>query len=93
MTSVEDLGFCSKGEFPRLLRDGVFNMNGRIPLNTDGGLLGRGHPLGATGLAQMYEVCLQLRGEAGQRQVPGAKIGLCHTMGSGPNSVITILKR
>lgn len=93
MMSVEDLGFCERGEFPHLLKEGVFNIDGRMPLNTDGGLVGRGHPIGATGLAQIYEIVTQLRGEAGPRQVSGAKIGLSHTSGAGPNSIITILKR
>ncbi len=92
MSSVEDLGLCPEGEFPHLLKEGAFNIDGRIPLNTDGGLVGRGHPLGATGLAQVYEIVTQLRGRAGPRQVPEAKIGLCHAMGAGPNSIITILK-
>jgi len=94
LVATEDMGFCSRGEFPRLLKEGVFNINGRIPLNTDGGLVGRGHPLGATGLAQVHEIYRQIRGEAEPRQVPGEpKIGLSHTEGTGPNSVITILKR
>ncbi|MBI4285863.1 MAG: thiolase family protein [Chloroflexi bacterium] len=94
MIATEELGFCKRGEFPRLLKEGVFNINGRIPLNTDGGLVGRGHPLGATGLAQIVELTTQLRGAAGPRQVPNdPKMALSHTEGAGPNSVITILKR
>lgn len=89
---IEKLGFCKDGEAPRLLKEGVFDLNGRIPVNTDGGLMSRGHPLGATGLAQIYEVVLQLRGDAGPRQIAGAKTGLCHAMGAGPNSSVTILK-
>jgi len=90
---VESLGFCKKGEAPHLLREGVFDINGKIPVNTDGGLMGRGHPMGATALGQVYEIVLQLRGEAGPRQVEGAKIGLAHAMGAGPNSSVTILKK
>lgn len=91
---LEEMGFCSKGEAPRLLREGVFNIGGRLPVNTDGGLMSRGHPLGATGGAQIIEIYRQLRGEAGPRQVPGdPKIGLAHAMGAGPNSCITILKK
>lgn len=90
---LEELGFCGHGEAPRLLREGAFDLNGRIPVNTDGGLMGRGHPMGATGLAQIAEVVLQLRGEAGPRQVKGAKVGLAHAMGAGPNSSVTILTR
>lgn len=91
--NTEDLGFCKKGEAGHLLEEGVFDINGRIPINTDGGLLARGHPLGATGLAQLVEIFLQLREEAGPRQVPGASIGLCHALGAGPNCAISILKR
>jgi acetyl-CoA acetyltransferase len=90
---IEKLGFCKRGEAPRLLREGVFDIGGRIPTNTDGGLLGRGHPMGATGLGQIHEVVLQLRAQAGPRQVEGARIGLCHAMGAGPNSAVTILRR
>lgn len=90
---IEKLGFCGRGEAPRYLREGKFEINGEIPLNTDGGLMSRGHPLGATGCGQIYEVVLQLRGDAGSRQVKNAKAGLCHTMGAGPNSAITILKK
>ena len=90
---LEDLGFCAKGEAPRLLRDGVFDLNGRIPVNTDGGLMGRGHPMGAAGLAQVVELVKQLRGEAGARQINSAKVGLAHAMGAGPNSTVTILSR
>lgn len=90
---IEKLGFCKPGEAPRLLREGVFDINGRIPVNTDGGLMARSHPLGATGLGQICEIVHQLRGEAGKRQVEDAKVGLAHSMGAGPNSSVTILKR
>jgi len=90
---IERLGFCERGEAPRLLREGVFDLRGRIPANTDGGLIAKGHPLGATGCGQIYEIALQLRGHAGPRQVEGARTGLCHAMGAGPNSSVTILKK
>ncbi len=90
---LEKLDFCKKGEAAHLLRQGVFAINGRLPVNTDGGLMSRGHPLGATALAQIIEIYRQIRGEAGPRQVPKAKIGLAHSMGAGGNSAITILKR
>ena len=90
---IEELGFCGKGEAPGLLRDGVFDIEGRIPVNTDGGLIGRGHPMGATGIAQVAEVVMQLRGEAGPRQVKNARVGLTHTMGAGPNSAVAILSK
>ena len=79
---IEKLGFCKTGEAPRLLKEGVFDINGKLPVNTDGGLMSRGHPLGATGLGQICEIVSQLRGEAGQRQVMGAKYGLGPLHGS-----------
>ena len=90
---IEKLGFCKKGEAPRLLSEGTLDINGKLPVNTDGGLMSRGHPLGATAIGQICEIVLQLREEAGPRQVPGAKIGLAHAMGAGPNSAVEILKR
>lgn len=90
---IEKLGFCGPGEAPALLRQGVFHIDGEIPVNTDGGLMSRGHPLGATASAQIYELMLQLRGEAGKRQVEGATAALAHSSGAGPNSSVTILTR
>ena len=91
---IEKLGFCKKGEAPKLLREGAFDINGKLPVNTDGGIMSRGHPLGATAAAQLCEIVMQLRGQAGPRQIPGEpKIGLAHAMGAGPNSAVTILKR
>lgn len=88
---IEELGFCKDGEAPKLLREGALDIGGKLPVNTDGGLLGRGHPMGATGAGQIVEIVQQLRGEAGARQVPKARIGLAHAMGAGPNSAVTIL--
>ncbi len=90
---IEQLGFCKAGEAHHLMRDGFFDLDGKLPSNTDGGLMGRGHPMGATALGQIYEITMQLRGEAGKRQVPKAKIGLAHSLGAGPNSSVTILKK
>jgi acetyl-CoA acetyltransferase len=87
------MGFCRPGEAPRLLKEGYFDINGKLPTNTDGGLVGCGHPLGATGARQIAEVVTQLREAAGPRQVKGARIGLTHSSGAGPNAVFTILKR
>ncbi|UCB50547.1 MAG: hypothetical protein JSW56_06675, partial [Deltaproteobacteria bacterium] len=81
------------GEAGKLLREGYFAIDGKMPANTDGGLMGRGHPTGATGLAQIAELFLQLRGEAGPRQVPGAKIAFNHCSGGGPNALCHVLKR
>lgn len=90
---LEKLGFCKTGEARHWLRDGALEIDGKLPVNTDGGLMSRGHPLGATGLGQICEIVLQLRGEAGPRQVKGARIGLAHAMGAGPNSTVTIIKK
>lgn len=90
---LEKLGFCKPGEAPKLMKEGYFSLGGKKPSNTDGGLMARGHALGATGASQIYEIVAQLRGEAGPRQVGNAKVGLCHAMGAGPNSTVTILHK
>jgi acetyl-CoA acetyltransferase len=77
----EELGLCAEGEGGRLIDEGVTEIGGRIPVNTSGGLLSKGHPVGATGVAQICEVFWQLRGEAGDRQVDGAKVGLTQNGG------------
>jgi acetyl-CoA acetyltransferase len=77
----EALGLCPPGQGGGLIADGQTAIGGRIPVNPSGGLLSRGHPVGATGVAQIIEVALQLRGEAGLRQVEGARVGLAHCMG------------
>ncbi|MDA1323723.1 MAG: thiolase family protein [Proteobacteria bacterium] len=79
----EALGFCAKGDAARLLEDGETSLGGRIPVNPSGGLLAKGHPIGATGVAQIVEIVRQLRGQCGDRQVEGAKIGLTHCTGGG----------
>ena len=80
---LESLGFCPKGEGGRWVWEGKTEITGEIPTNTDGGLVARGHPMGATGIAQIIEVVRQLRGEAGPRQVADAKVGMCHNVGAG----------
>lgn len=77
----EAMGLCPTGEGARFAAKGETELGGRIPVNTSGGLLSRGHPVGATGLAQIHEIVTQLRHEAGERQVEGAKTGLAHCMG------------
>jgi acetyl-CoA acetyltransferase len=77
----EALGLCPPGEGGRMVSDGQTALGGRIPVNVSGGLLSRGHPVAATGVAQICEIVTQLRHEAGPRQVEGAKIGLAHCMG------------
>ena len=91
--NYELLGFCNPGEGDRLIDEGVTQIGGRIPFNTDGGLLARGHPIGPTGLAQIWETVMQLRGAAGQRQVEGARIGMAHMIGHDRVCVCHILKR
>jgi len=90
---LEELGLCAHGEAHNLLRKGHFDLRGKLPVNTDGGLMSRGHPLGATSGGQLCEIVTQLRAEAGARQVGGIKIGLAHSMGAGPNSSVTVLKK
>jgi len=79
----ELLGLCGAGEGDRMVRDGETELGGRIPFSTDGGLIGRGHPDGPAGLAQVSETTLQLRGQGGARQVEGAKVGMCHMVSGG----------
>jgi benzoylsuccinyl-CoA thiolase BbsB subunit len=79
----EALGLCEKGDAARLLEDGETTLGGRIPVNPSGGLLSKGHPIGATGVAQMVEIVRQLRGQCGRRQVEGARVGLTHCTGGG----------
>jgi acetyl-CoA acetyltransferase len=77
----EELGLCAPGDGVKLLRDGATHLGGRTPVNPSGGLLSKGHPLGATGCGQLVELTDQLRGRAGGRQVPGARVGLAHNCG------------
>jgi len=77
----EELGFCQHGEGGRLIDEGATALGGRLPVNPSGGLLAKGHPVGATGVAQIAEIFWQLRGEAGKRQVAGAKVGLTENGG------------
>jgi len=92
--AYEDLGFCKKGEGGRLIEEGQTYIGGRIPINASGGLKAKGHPIGATGVGQIYEITKQLRREAqkNSRQVPNAKFGLAHNVGgSGATAVVHIL--
>ena len=95
---VEDLGFCKKGEGGFFTAGGHTAITGKIPVSPSGGLLGKGHPLAATGVAQIVEVVEQLRGLSGPRQVPKARVGLTHTVGGFTRGesgtvVVTILKK
>ena len=89
----ENLRLCADGEGGKLIDAGETALGGRIPVNVSGGLLSKGHPLGATGIANIYEVCTHLRGEAGQRQVEGARLGLTHVIGLGSACGVHILER
>ena len=79
--AYESLGLCARGEGGRLITEGVTGLGGRQPVNTSGGLLRKGHPIGATGIAQVVEVVEQLMRRSGVRQVDGAKVGLTHNGG------------
>jgi acetyl-CoA acyltransferase len=89
----ENLGLCADGDGGRLIDSGDTALGGRIPVNVSGGLLSKGHPLGATGIANIYEVTTHLRGEAGARQVDGARIGLTHVVGLGSACAVHILEK
>jgi acetyl-CoA acyltransferase len=89
----ENLGLCADGEAGKLIDEGQTAHGGRIPVNVSGGLLSKGHPLGATGVANVYEVATHLRGEAGDRQVAGAKVGLTHVIGLGSACGVHILEK
>ena len=80
----ENLGLCEDGEAGRMIDGGETALGGKVPVNVSGGLLSKGHPLGATGIANIYEVSTHLRGEAGERQVEGARMGMTHVVGGGP---------
>ena len=88
--SYESLGFCPEGGAEKFVADGDNTYGGQVVVNPSGGLLSKGHPLGATGLAQCYELTHQLRGSAEQRQVPGARLALAHNVGLGGACVVTL---
>lgn len=95
---IEQLQLCAEGEAVSLLRNGDTHIGGRIPINTSGGLISRGHPIGATGVAQVVEIVEQLRGQSAERQVQGANVGLTQNSGGhmweGPAvACVTILAR
>ncbi|MCL0078236.1 acetyl-CoA acetyltransferase, partial [Dehalococcoidia bacterium] len=92
--AYEDLGFAEPGAGARLIEEGQTYVGGRIPVNIDGGLLSKGHPIGATGGSQIRTIVKQLREEGGEVQVKGAKIGLVHNIGgTGLYGNVTILRR
>lgn len=90
----EELGLARRGEGHKLVEEGVTRLDGELPVNPSGGLKAKGHPVGATGVSQAVEMYLQLRGEAGERQVEDAEIGLTANMGgSGASAVVAVYKR
>jgi acetyl-CoA C-acetyltransferase len=92
--AIEDLGFVEKGQGGPATEEGMTALGSELPINTSGGLKACGHPVGATGIKQAYEIALQLRGEAGRRQVDEAEIGLIHNVGgSGGTALVHILSR
>ena len=89
---IEELGIVEKGRGGSAAESGMTRLGGKIPVNTSGGLKSKGHPVGATGVAQVVEIVKQLRGEAGPRQVKNARIGMTQNMGgSGGSTVVHIL--
>jgi len=88
---MEDLGFSDRGQAWKDILNGDFDLSGRLPINPDGGLKSFGHPVGASGLRMMFELWLQLRGEAGARQIADPKIGLAHNMGGLPGEFVSFI--
>jgi acetyl-CoA C-acetyltransferase len=92
--AMEDLGFCKPGEASQWIQEGKTKITGKLPINTDGGLKADGHPIGATGIAEIIELVHQLRAEAGPRQIKNASVGLAHNIGgTGGTAVVHILKK
>jgi acetyl-CoA C-acetyltransferase len=88
---MEDLGFSERGEAWRDSLDGAFDLDGRLPVNPDGGLKSFGHPVGASGLRMLFECWLQFRGEAGDRQLDDPKLGLTHNLGGRPGTCVSFI--
>jgi acetyl-CoA acetyltransferase len=93
LLTYEGLGLCPEGEAEKLVEDGDNTYGGKWVVNPSGGLLSKGHPLGATGLAQCYELTHQLRGSAADRQVEGARIAVQHNLGLGGAGVVTVYQK
>ncbi|UCH71867.1 MAG: thiolase domain-containing protein [Thermoplasmatales archaeon] len=91
--AIEDLGFVKKGEGGKAIENKITTLDGKVPINTSGGLKAKGHPIGATGVAQIAEIVMQLRGDADQRQVKNANVGLAHNIGgAGASCIVHILE-
>ena len=92
--SYEDLEFCEKGEGKNMIRKGITNINGKLPVNTSGGLKAKGHPISPTCISQVYEIVKQMRKEAGDRQLDNVNYGLCQNIGGAGSTVaVHLLKR
>ncbi|MCC6339280.1 MAG: thiolase family protein [Acidimicrobiia bacterium] len=89
----DNLGLCAPGEAGKFIEEGGPERDGPTPVNVSGGLISKGHPLGATGVANVYEVTTHLRGEAGDRQIPGARVGLTHVIGLGSACCVHVLEK
>ena len=89
LISYEDLGFCNKGEGKSLIRKGITSLNGKLPVNTSGGLKAKGHPNSATGLSQIYELVKQMRKQCDKRQIDNVEYGLAQNIG-GAGSTVTV---
>jgi acetyl-CoA acetyltransferase len=92
LITYEALGLCAEGDGGKLIDDGAVTYGGQWVVNPSGGLISKGHPLGATGLAQCAELTWQLRGEAEARQVDGASVALQHNIGLGGAAVVTLYR-
>jgi acetyl-CoA acetyltransferase len=90
---VEAMGLCAPGQAVPLLKDGAWDIGGKCAVSPSGGLIAMGHPIGPTGIGQIGEIALQLRGAAGERQQPGARIGLAHMVGIGAVCYVHTLQR
>jgi acetyl-CoA C-acetyltransferase len=86
LITYEDLQFSAEGQAKKDVEAGFFNLNGQLPVNTDGGLKCFGHPIGASGLRMLYEIYNQLQGKAGPRQIKNPRLGLTHNLGGTPGS-------
>ena len=93
MITYEALGLAPEGQAHKLVDEDAFTYGGKVVVNPSGGLISKGHPLGATGLAQCSELTWQLRGKADKRQVPGAKVALQHNIGLGGAVVVTMYRK
>jgi acetyl-CoA C-acetyltransferase len=92
--AYEDLGFCKKGEGGHFIEEKQTYIGGKVAVNVDGGLKAKGHPIGATGVSMTVEIAKQLRGDAGERQVPDADVGLTHNVGGiGQYCFVQVLRR